>query len=184
MSAILNSTPILLLVLSGLYFAVVLPAMVIRFHLGHPGPNRPSPSWWGAFLVWPLGFYIYAILNIPRKLYAVSAFFGIIWILFAITVGVAAAGHVRKDMKSSLTHCEDVIVKAKGLTRDQKADLNGSVMILKNEVKRTGLFEFDKQTRQHYLIELLNKYLEDNEVSPQELSTWTDLYKKRNPASL
>ncbi len=97
---------------------------------------------------------------------------------------MAALGHVRKDLKTTLSQCEDIIVKAKGLSRDQKADLNGSVMILKNEVKRTGVFDFDKQQRQHMLVDLLTRYLQDNEVTQQELQTWTDLYKKRNPASL
>ncbi|OQW49317.1 MAG: hypothetical protein A4S09_12440 [Proteobacteria bacterium SG_bin7] len=184
MHPLLTSTPVLLVLVTGAYFAVILPAIVIKFHTQQKGPSRPHDLWWPIFIFWPLGTYIYAILNIPRKLYAMSGFAGILWILFAVSVGVAALSHQRKDMKLLLTQCEDHIVKAKSLSKDQKADLNGSVMILKTEVKRTGIFEFEKQKRQQALVELLLKYLQNHEITAQEAKNWTEQYKKRNPASL
>lgn len=184
MHSLLTSTPVLVVLVSGVYFLIILPIIVIKFHTQQKGPSRPHDLWWPMFLFWPLGTYIYAILNIPRKYYAISGFAGILWILFSVSVGVAALGHQRKDMKTILTQCEDHIVKAKTLSRDQKADLNGSVMILKNEVKRTGIFEFEKQKRQQALVSLLLKYLQNHEITAQEAQIWTEQYKKRNPASL
>jgi hypothetical protein len=177
--------PVLLVLCTGIYFAIVLPALIVKFHATHPGPRPPSNNWWVILILfWPLGPYIYAILNIPRKLYAVSSFLGVLWILLAVTVGTAALGHLRKDMKVTLHECEDYIVKSKSLTKDQKADLNGSVMILRNEVKHTGVFEFEKQKRQAALVNALKHYLYKREITPKEASAWTEQYKKRHPASL
>ncbi len=184
MHPLLSSTPVLFVLITGVYFVIILPVIVIRFHTQQKGPSRPHDLWWPIFALWPLGTYIYAILNVPRKLYAASGVAGILWLLFSVSVGVAALGHQRKDMKIILTQCEDHIVKAKSLSRDQKADLNGSIMILKNEVKRTGIFEFEKQKRQQALVNLLLKYLQNHEITVQEAQIWTEQYKRRNPASL
>lgn len=182
---LLTTFPIIVLSL-GVYFGLAFPMLIVLQHKNWILPGKPPRYWLGLFVFWPISQYIYSMLFIRNRLYAVSSVLGIVWVFTLYIAIIGTSAKHKRDLKLTLSNCEKIISKSKEMSMDEKADINGNIMILKNEIKFVTWSDFQSRKIQTDLVVELNEYLSDGQLNRDEYQNWSRNYKDRSrlPASI